>query len=62
MTDTEGVFAAIALVLSFAAVASYINHRYLNFPPTIALMAMSLILSLTVDAYGLARREDCSAA
>ena len=58
MTETEGVFTAIAVVLSFAAVASYLNHRYLRFPPTIALMAVSLALSLTVVVLGTANVID----
>ena len=46
MAGTEDVFAAIALILSFSALTSYINHRYLRLPQTIALMAISLALSL----------------
>lgn len=52
MTETQGVFSGIALVLTFAASASYLNHRYLHFPPTIALMAISLTLSLVVVILG----------
>jgi CPA1 family monovalent cation:H+ antiporter len=52
MTETEEVFTAIAVVLSFAAVASYVNHRYLRLPATIALMAVSLILSSVIVALG----------
>ncbi|PZC46386.1 MAG: monovalent cation:H+ antiporter, CPA1 family [Chloroflexi bacterium] len=52
MTETESVFTAIAVVLSFAATASYVNNRYLRFPPTIALMAVSLALSLVIVALG----------
>jgi len=52
MTETESVFTVIAIILSFAAAASYLNHRYLHFPQTIALMALSLILSLCVVMLG----------
>lgn len=58
MTETEGVFTAIAVVLSFAAAASYLNHRYLRFPPNIALMAISLALSLAVVVLGTANVID----
>ncbi|MCH2507773.1 MAG: sodium:proton antiporter [Dehalococcoidia bacterium] len=52
MAGTEDVFAAIAIILSFSALASYINHRYLNLPQTIALMAISLALSLIAVILG----------
>jgi CPA1 family monovalent cation:H+ antiporter len=58
MTETEGVFTAIALLLTFAALASYLNHRYIHFPPTIALMAVSLSLSLIVVVLGQAHIID----
>ena len=58
MNETQGVFSAIAIVLSFAAVASYINHRYLHFPNTIALMAISLGLSLIIVLLGTANIID----
>jgi CPA1 family monovalent cation:H+ antiporter len=58
MTETEGLFTAIAVVLTFAAAASYLNHRYMHFPPTIALMAVSLALSLIVVALGTANVLD----
>ena len=43
---------------SFAASASYLNHRYLRLPPTIALMAVSLTLSLVVVMLGTANVLD----
>ena len=52
MAGTEDVFAAIAIILSFSALASYINNRYLNLPQTIALMAISLALSLIAVILG----------
>ncbi len=54
MTESVGVFNAIALILSFAAIASYLNHRYIQLPQTIALMAISLILSLMLVVLGIA--------
>jgi CPA1 family monovalent cation:H+ antiporter len=45
-------------VLTFAALASYINHRYLHFPNTIALMAISLGLSLVIVILGTANVID----
>lgn len=58
MTETEEVFTAIAVVLSFAAAASYVNHRYLRLPATIALMAVSLILSSVIVVLGTAHVID----
>jgi CPA1 family monovalent cation:H+ antiporter len=52
MAGTEDIFGAIALILSFSALASYINHRYLHLPQTIALMAISLSLSLVAVMFG----------
>jgi len=52
MAGTEDVFAAIAIILSFSALTSYINHRYLHLPQTIALMAISLTLSLIAVILG----------
>ena len=52
MSDTQSVFSAIAAVLVFAAAASYINHQFLRLPTTIALMAISLAVSLTIVALG----------
>lgn len=52
MTETEDVFAAIAAVLSFAAIASYLNHRFLRLPATIALMGASLAFSLVIVVLG----------
>ncbi len=45
-------FNTIAAVLAFAAIASYINHRFLHLPMTVALMAMALLGSLTLVAAG----------
>lgn len=41
-----GIFDIIALLITIAALFSYINHRYLKLPRTIGLMALSLIVSL----------------
>ena len=42
----------IAAVLAFAAIASYVNHRFLKLPQTVALMAMALLASLVLVASG----------
>ena len=52
MSDAEQIFTAIAAVLTFAAVASYVNHRFLKLPATIGLMALSLAVSLVIVALG----------
>ena len=52
MSDAEQIFTAIAVVLTFAAVASYVNHRFLKLPATIGLMALSLAVSLVIVALG----------
>lgn len=41
-------FDILAIVVTMAAVFSYLNHRYFKLPPTIALMIMSLVLSLVM--------------
>jgi len=41
-------FAILAIVVTMAAVFSYLNHRYFKLPPTIALMIMSLVLSVVL--------------
>ena len=58
MTEIEQIFAAIAIILSFSALASYLNHRYIQFPPPIALMAFSLTASLIVVLLGTANILD----
>ncbi len=40
------VFEIIALLLSLAAIFSYINYRFIRLPPTIGLMLIALVLSL----------------
>lgn len=40
----------IALLLSLAAVFSYINHRYIRLPTTIGLMFIALLVSLAIIA------------
>ena len=42
----------MAAVLAFAAIASYINHRFLRLPTTVALMSMALVASLALVAAG----------
>jgi CPA1 family monovalent cation:H+ antiporter len=41
-------FTILAIVVTMAAVFSYLNHRYSKLPPTIALMIMSLVLSVVL--------------
>lgn len=40
------IFAAIAIFITAAALASYINHRYIRLPATIGLMVIGLLFSL----------------
>ena len=44
------IFQTIALLLTFAALGSYVNHRFLKLPATIGLMVISLVASLTAIA------------
>lgn len=41
-----------ALILSLAAIFSYLNHRYIRLPNTIGLMLIALLLSLALLALG----------
>ena len=43
-----GFYDIMAVLVTLAAAFSYINHRYLHFPGTIGLMALSLFFSLVV--------------
>ena len=45
-------FNTFAAVISFAAAASYVNHRFLRLPNTVALMAIALLGSLALVAAG----------
>lgn len=54
------IFTVIAIFISVAAVASYINYRYIRLPSTIGLMLVGLMMSLCViglDALGFGIRE-----
>lgn len=44
------VFEIIALLLTLAAIFSYLNHRFIKLPTTIGLMLISLVLSLSLIA------------
>ena len=46
------VFEMVAVLLTLAAALSYINHRWLKMPPTIALMLGSFVLSLVLVGVG----------
>ena len=45
-------YAIIAFLLNLATALAYINHRYIKMQPTIAIMAGSLLLSLTLIIMG----------
>jgi len=46
------VLQVAALILSLAAIFSYLNHRYIRLPNTIGLMLIALLLSLALLALG----------
>ncbi|MDX1434557.1 MAG: sodium:proton antiporter [Gammaproteobacteria bacterium] len=46
------LFVIAALVITIAAVFSFVNHRYLKLPTVIGLMAMALVMSLALVAAG----------
>ena len=54
MSGAEGFFGTFGLVVTVAAGAAYVNHRWLGFPPTIALMAVALAGSLALVGLGTA--------
>ena len=45
-------FQALAAIIVAAAIASYINTRYLRWPPTVGLLVISLVGSLGVLVLG----------
>ena len=47
-----GILDIAALLVSLAAVLSYINHRFFRLPTTIGLMVIALLLSLGIIALG----------
>ncbi|WP_132920862.1 cation:proton antiporter [Sulfurirhabdus autotrophica] len=46
------LFQIIAVLISMAAIASYLNHRFLRLPSTIGLMVIALLMSLCFVALG----------
>lgn len=42
----------LAILITFAAIFSYLNERYIGLPRTIGLMALSLVFSLGLMALG----------
>lgn len=44
------LFNIVALLVTLAAVLSYLNHRYLRLPTTIGLMVIALAMSLAFIA------------
>ena len=47
------LFNVLAILVTLAAVFSYVNHRYIRLPNTIGLMLISLLVSLGLIALGL---------
>ena len=45
-------FQVIATVVTLSAIGSYINYKYLKFPPTVGLMALALVVSLVMIVLG----------
>ena len=48
-----GLFDVIAILITLAAVFSYLNHKLFRLPTTIGLMIMSLLLSLVIVLIGI---------
>lgn len=46
------IFQIIAVLVTLAAVASYLNHRFLRLPSTIGLMVIAFLMSLDFVALG----------
>jgi len=46
------LFEILGVLLTFAALLSYVNHRFLKLPTTIGIMVLSLLLSLLVVVIG----------
>ncbi len=47
-----GIIDTIAILISLAAIFSYINYRYLKIPSTIGLLAIALLMSLGIVVLG----------
>lgn len=47
-----GIIDTIAILISLAAIFSYINYRYLKIPSTIGLLAIALLMSLMIVVLG----------
>ena len=46
------LFAIISILLTLAALFSYINHRWIRLPTTIGLMVIALVMSLLLILIG----------
>ncbi len=46
------LFDILAILITFSAVFSYLNHRFLRFPRSIGLMLIAIVLSLLVTMLG----------
>ena len=53
-------FQTVALLLTFAAVAGYLNHKVLRLPRTIGLMAITLAMTLALMALAFLKVVDLS--
>ena len=53
-----GFFEVAAILLTLAALLSYVNHRFIRLPTTIGLMVLSLALSLLIILAGGAYRQN----
>jgi len=51
-SEAVTVYQTIGLLLTLAALASYVNHRFLRLPQTIGLMAIALMCSLALVGLG----------
>ena len=46
------LFDILAILITFSALFSYLNHRFLRFPRSIGLMVIAIVLSLLVTMLG----------
>ena len=60
------LFSLISVLISLAAVASYLNYRYIRLPTTIGVMLVALVASLTIivagpmpGVFAITRRRSC---
>ena len=46
------LFDILAILITFSALFSYLNHRFLRFPRSVGLMLIAIVLSLLVTMLG----------